>query len=101
MKIPKYHIFVCTSSRTQGEPKGFCGSNSSADLIPYLEEEINDRGLEDIVLTNTGCFKLCEKGPIMVVYPHGWWYGGLNEESIDEILDAMEEDRPAEHLLLN
>ena len=35
--------------------------------------------------------KLCEKGPIMVVQPDNWWFGGVNsEEAIDAILDGIE-----------
>ena len=51
-----------------------------------MEEEILARGL-DILITATGCMKLCEKGPIMVVQPDNWWFGGVSsEEAIDAIL---------------
>jgi (2Fe-2S) ferredoxin len=36
----------------------------------------------------------------MVIYPEGYWYGGLNEGVIDEILDALESGEPAEKHLL-
>ncbi len=101
MKTPKYHIFVCSSSRPQGEPKGACQGRGAAGLLPYLEEEIADRGLGDLVVTNTGCFKLCEYGPILAVYPQGWFYGGVDEDAVDLILDALEKDEPATELLLS
>ena len=36
----------------------------------------------------------------MVIYPAGWWYGQVTEELLDEILDALEEDSPAEKYLI-
>ena len=99
MEKPKHHIFVCSSSRVSGEPKGFCSKNA-AGLIQYLQTEINDRGLENILVTNTGCLKVCDRGPAMVIYPEGYWYGGLTESVIDEILDALENGEAAEEYLL-
>jgi (2Fe-2S) ferredoxin len=37
----------------------------------------------------------------MVVYPDAWWYGGLSEERIDEILDALGEGGVCEEYLLS
>jgi len=73
---------------------------NSLDFIPYIEEEIADRGL-DAMVSSTGCLKYCEEGPVMVIYPQGYWYGGVTGEAIvDEILDALEEGKPAEEYLL-
>jgi len=43
----------------------------------------------------------CESGPLMVVYPEGSWYGDMNEEKIDEVLDALQDGKEATHLLLS
>ena len=99
MDKPDYHIFVCNSFRLGGDPKGACNRKGATNLLQYLEEEIIDRGLNAMV-SSTGCLKLCEKGPVMVVYPGGWWYTELTEETLDEILDALEEGQPAEELVL-
>lgn len=100
MEKPRYHIFICCSSRITGEAKGMCQKKDAAMLVQYLDEEIQSRGIENVMITNTGCFKLCDHGPVMVIYPQGYWYGDLNEEKVDEILDALEDDKPAEHLLI-
>jgi (2Fe-2S) ferredoxin len=99
MQKPTYHFFVCCSFRTSGEPKGVCHRKNAPDLLQYLQTEIGDRGL-DAIVTTTGCLNQCEKGPILVVYPQAWWYSEVNEEKIDQILDALEEDAPVEALLL-
>lgn len=85
---PKYHIFVCTSSRVNGEPKGFCNSKSAVEIVANFMEEIRDRDLgAEVFVSNTGCFTLCEKGPIVVVYPDNVWYGSVTPEDVEEIMD--------------
>lgn len=84
----KHHIFVCTSCRINGQQKGFCYSKNSVDIVQKFIEEINDRDLNgDIMVTNTGCFGICEKGPIAVIYPEGKWYYNLTEDDVETILD--------------
>jgi (2Fe-2S) ferredoxin len=100
MEKPANHIFICSSFRASGELKGKCSKKGASDLIPYIENEILDRGM-DALLTSTGCMKQCDNGPVMVVYPQGHWYGNVeSEEDIDEILDAIEEGDVAERLLI-
>ncbi len=99
MQKPDYHVFVCNSFRVGGDPQGTCNRKDATGLLQYLEEEIVDRGI-DAVVSSTGCLKMCEKGPVVVVYPQAWWYGEVNEETIDQILDAMEQGEPAEPVLL-
>ncbi len=99
MHKPDYHIFVCNSFRVSGEPQGTCNKKGAAGLLQILEEEIGDRGLNAIV-SSTGCLKACDHGPAMVIYPPGWWYGEVTEDKLDEILDALEDGKPAESLLI-
>ncbi|MFZ3210589.1 MAG: (2Fe-2S) ferredoxin domain-containing protein [Terriglobales bacterium] len=98
MEKPQHHILVCASFRVAGEAKGVCHRKESVSLLQYLETEIVDRNL-DARVSSTGCLKQCEHGPVMVVYPEGQWYGEVNEEKIDEILNALEEGRAAEGAL--
>jgi (2Fe-2S) ferredoxin len=99
MQKPEYHILVCNSFRLTGEPQGVCNKKGAPGLLQYLEEEISDRGL-DAMVSSTGCLKVCDRGPAMVIYPQGWWYGQLDEEGIDEILDALEDGVAVESKLL-
>ncbi len=90
MEKPKHHIFVCASFRADGEAKGMCSKKGAAGFLPYIENEILDRGL-DAQVTSTGCMKMCDNGPVLVIHPNNTWYGGVEtEEIIDEILDALE-----------
>ena len=100
MEKPDYHIFVCNSFRVGGDPQGVCNRKGATSLLQFLEGEIIDRGLNAMV-SATGCLKMCDKGPVMVVYPGGQWYGELTEDKLDTILDCLEEGEPAEELLMS
>ena len=99
MKKPEYHIFVCNSFRLTGEPQGVCNKKGAPGFLQYIEEEIVDRGI-DAMVSSTGCLKMCEKGPVMVIYPNNYWYGGITEDRIDEILDALQENKAVEEYLI-
>lgn len=102
MVQPKYHVFICTSCRINGQQKGFCHSKNSVGIVERFMEEIEDRGLSgDVVINNTGCFGICDKGPIVVVYPEGAWYGNVSEEDVERIVEEhFENGTPVSELLI-
>ncbi|MFW5753261.1 MAG: (2Fe-2S) ferredoxin domain-containing protein [Marinilabiliaceae bacterium] len=100
MKKPEFHFLVCNSFRVGGEAQGFCNKNGAVELVQYLIEECNDRGM-DAVVSTTGCLNVCSQGPVLVVHPHNLWYGKINNDAIDEILDALEEGGVAEDYLIS
>lgn len=88
MVKPKYHIFVCSSSRINGQQKGFCLQKNSVEIISNFMEELEERELSgEVLVTNTGCLAICDKGPIVIVYPDNVWYGAVTPEDVEEIMD--------------
>ena len=73
MQKPKHHFFLCNSFRVNGDPQGSCNRKGAPDLLQYLQSEIADRGIDAMVST-TSCLNVCEKGPILVIYPRS---GGI------------------------
>ena len=102
MVSPKYHIFVCTSCRINGVQKGFCFSKDSVDIVQKFMEGAGDRDLSgDVMITNTGCFGICDKGPVAVVYPEGVWYGNLTEDDVETIMEQhIENGIPVKELMI-
>lgn len=100
MSKPNHHLFVCGSFRASGQAQGVCQKKSSLGLVQYLTEEAEDRGLEGIEVSLTGCMNTCDRGPIVIDYPAGHWYGKVDESVCDDILDAIEEGRAAEQHLI-
>jgi (2Fe-2S) ferredoxin len=37
--------------------------------------------------TKANCLRICESGPIAVVYPEGAWYRGCDPDVLDRIID--------------
>ena len=99
MEKPAHHIFVCASFRTTGASQGACHRKESNSLLQYLETELSDHDMLDVMVSSTGCLNRCEQGPVMIVYPEGHWYGKMNEEKIDAVLDALKDGQPADGLL--
>ena len=100
MQAPRHHILVCSSSRVAGVADGTCKRRDAPALIQYIEEGLSERGIDNCLVSNTGCLKMCDKGPVMVVHPQNWWYGKIDENSVDAILDALADGKPcAEHQL--
>jgi (2Fe-2S) ferredoxin len=65
-------------------------------------EEIEERELSsEVFVTNTGCFGICEKGPIVVVYPDNVWYSAVTPEDVTEIIEGhIEGGKAVERLAL-
>jgi (2Fe-2S) ferredoxin len=101
MDAAERHIFVCCSFRGNGTPQGVCHKKNSVSFLPYLEEELSDRGMQGVQVSSSGCLKACDRGPVLVVYPENWWFGNIEgEDDVDAILDSIEKGVPDEDYLL-
>lgn len=95
MQKPEHHIFVCGSFRMNGAPQGVCAKGGAMSLLQYLQEELVDRGMDNVAVSSTGCLKVCDRGPALVVYPENWWFGRIDsEEAIDAVIDSIENGEP-------
>jgi NADP-reducing hydrogenase subunit HndC len=84
MELFRSHVLVCGGTR--------CTSSGSAQIIEQFEKLIAERGLQhEIKVVCTGCFGLCEAGPVVIVYPEGAFYSRVKPEDVNEIVE--------EHLL--
>lgn len=99
MNKPKYHILVCGSYRL-GSPQGVCHKKNSSNLLAFFEQEADDRGLEGVMVSSTGCLKVCDEGPVVVVYPQNVWYRKVDDQVAEAILDAIENNTVAEEYVL-
>ena len=80
MQLYRAHVLVCGGTG--------CTSSNSEAIINELEAEIKKNGLEnEVKVVKTGCFGLCAKGPIIVVYPEGSMYTMVTVEDVKEIVE--------------
>ena len=80
-----------------------CTSSGSAKLIPEFEKQLAANGLEEEVkIVRTGCFGLCELGPVVIVYPDGTFYSRVEEKDVEEIVkEHLLKGRVVERLVYN
>lgn len=102
MVQPKYHVFVCTSCRLNGSQKGFCYNKKAVSVVQKFVEEIEARDLSnEVLVTVAECFGICDKGPVVVIYPEGAWYGNVSVEDVPEIVEShLEGGIKVERLLM-
>jgi NADP-reducing hydrogenase subunit HndC len=84
MQIYRAHVLVCGGTG--------CVASNSEKLISEFDTHLNKNNLaNEIKIVKTGCFGLCARGPVVVVYPEGCMYTMVNVEDVKEIVE--------EHLL--
>jgi (2Fe-2S) ferredoxin len=98
----RYHLFVCENRRPDGDPRGCCAAKGSLEIRQALRAELKRRGLAGVVRANAaGCLDACARGPSLVVYPEGVWYGGVSAADVPEIVEShLVNGRPVERLLI-
>ena len=78
-----YHVLYCQGPR--------CTASGAAELGAHLRMRLRDAGLDrgprHVLAARTGCLYPCNLGPVMVVYPDGTWYCGLDEDAVSRIVD--------------
>jgi (2Fe-2S) ferredoxin len=79
------HIFLCAD---QTNPK-CCDRDRSIEAWEFLKKRLKQLGLSEacgILRTKANCLRICEGGPIAVVYPEGTWYRACDPPVLERVI---------------
>lgn len=80
MELYRSHVLVCGGTG--------CHSSNSEKVIEIFEKELLQNNIQkEVKVVRTGCFGLCEMGPVVIVYPEGAFYSRVQPEDVPEIVN--------------
>ena len=86
------HILVCHGTG--------CTSSKSPKIIENFRKIIDEKGIKNVRVIQTGCFGLCAKGPIVIIRPEDTFYAMVKPEDCEEIINThIIEGKTVERLL--
>ena len=86
------HILVCRGTG--------CTSSKSPKIIENFRKILEEKGIDNVRVIQTGCFGLCAKGPIVIIRPEDTFYAMVSPEDCEEIINThIIEGKKVERLL--
>ncbi len=76
------HLFLCLGPECAPLKKG----EKVWDYLKQRSAELEKEGVVQVMRTKAQCLRVCARGPWLVVYPDGVWYGEVTVERCERIL---------------
>ena len=84
-----HHLLLCatpTKAKCCDPNTGLATWNELKRLVKELGLENSDRPEGVVLRSKVDCLRICEKGPILVVWPDGIWYTDVTADKIGQII---------------
>ena len=80
MDFYRSHVLVCGGTG--------CVSSGAFTIEEMFNNALVAKGLDkEVKVVRTGCFGLCEAGPICIVYPEGSFYSRVEQKDVERIVE--------------
>ncbi len=87
VRTAKRHLFLCLGPDC-------CKPAAGEEVWDYIKHRTRELDLE-VMRTKALCFRICDAGPWLVIYPDGIWYNKVTPKRFERILqEHLLQDRP-------
>lgn len=82
------HVFLCVGEKC-------CSEGAGQAAWSKLKRILKERNLSlspsphACYRTKVDCLRICQGGPILIVYPDGLWYAGMTEDRIERFVEEQ------------
>lgn len=84
-----HHLLLCatpTKAKCCDPLEGARSWDALKRLVQEHDLENPERPQGIVLRSKVDCLRICDKGPILLIWPDGIWYGGVTPERLDMIL---------------
>ena len=90
MQQVSHHLLLCATATKAKCCDPAIGAQSWAELKNIVRElnlEDTERPEGIVLRSKTDCLRVCERGPILLVWPDGIWYADVSPDRIKKIVE--------------
>ena len=85
----QHHLLLCA---TPAKAK-CCDPQEGAQTWEALKRLVRELDLENpsrpdgiVLRSKVDCLRICDQGPVLLIWPEGIWYGGVTPERLEQIV---------------